>query len=164
MSCSTPTLCQGDPDDVRSDTDRDPGAVHDLPVYDLQERLAEPKRQEQQRIMDLEVFDSLQWQLHQLGKQAQMLNCVLNEQHLAQETLESELLEQMETFKGVHNSWTLLQDQIVQKRGELQRIPCVPQADWQNRHWLGPAAVSGEFGRHQHPFRIGQFGARHAKD
>ena len=60
--------------------------------------------------MDLEVFDSLQRQLHQLGKQAQMLNCVLNEQHFAQEALESELLEQMETFKNVHDSWTLFQD------------------------------------------------------
>ena len=108
-SGSTPTLCHGDPDDVRSDdTDRDQGAVHNLSVYELQERLAESERQEQQRMVDLEVFDSFQWQLHQLGKQAQMLNCVLNEQHLAQEALESELLEQMETFKNVHDSWTLL--------------------------------------------------------
>ena len=73
--------------------------VHNLSVYELQERLAEPERQEQQRMVDLEVLDSLQWQLHLLVKQAQMLNCVLNEQHLAQETLKSELLEQMETFK-----------------------------------------------------------------
>ena len=93
--------------------------VHNLSVCELQEHLAEPERQEQQRMVDLEVFDSLQRQLHQLGKQAQMLNCVLNEQHLAQETLKSELLEQMETFKNVHDSWTLVRDQIVQKRGWL---------------------------------------------
>ena len=50
--------------------------VHNHSVYELQERLAEPERQEQQRKVDLEVFDSLQRQLHQVGKQAQMLNCV----------------------------------------------------------------------------------------
>ena len=48
-----------------------------------------------------------------------MLNCVLNEQHSAQETLESELLEQMETFKNVRDSWTLVQVQIEQKCGWL---------------------------------------------
>ena len=42
--------------------------VHNLSVYELQERLAEPERQEQQRMVDLEVFDSLQQQLHQLGQ------------------------------------------------------------------------------------------------
>ena len=93
--------------------------VYNLSVYKLQERLAEPERQEQQRMVDLEVFDSLQRQLHQLSKQEQMLDCVLNEQHLAQEGLESELLEQMETFKNVRDSWTLVQDQIEQKRGWL---------------------------------------------
>ena len=93
--------------------------VHNLAVYELQERLAEPERQEQQRMVDLEVFSSLQQQLHQLGKQAQLLNCVFNEQHLAQETLKSELLEQMEIFKNVRYSWTLVQNQIVQKRGWL---------------------------------------------
>ena len=56
--------------------------VYNLSVYELQERLAEPERQEQQRMVDLEVFDSLQRQLHQLGEQAQMLDCVLIEQHL----------------------------------------------------------------------------------
>ena len=58
--------------------------VYNLSVYELQERLAEPERQEQQRMVDLEVVDSLQRQLRQLGKQAQMLNCVLSEQHFAQ--------------------------------------------------------------------------------
>ena len=70
-------------------------------------------------MVDPEVFHSLQRQLHQLGKQAQMLNCVLNEQYFAQETLESELLEQMETCKNVRDGWTLVQDQIEQKRGWL---------------------------------------------
>ena len=37
----------------------------------------------------------------------------------AQETLESELLEQVETFKNVRGGWTLVQDQIEQKRGWL---------------------------------------------
>ena len=46
-----------------------------------------------------------------------MLNRVLNEQHFAQEALESELFEQVETFKNVRNGWTLVQDQIVQKLG-----------------------------------------------
>ena len=88
-------------------------------MYELQERLAEPECQKQQCMVDLEVFDSLQRHLHQLGKQAQMLNCALNEQHFAQEALKSELLEQMETFKNVRDSWTLVQDQIEQKRGWL---------------------------------------------
>ena len=41
---------------------------------------------------------------------------------------------------------------------------------WQNRHCFRPAAVSGEIGRHQHPFRLGhvshqwQCGARHDGD
>ena len=58
--------------------------VYNLSVYELQERLAEPERQEQQRMVDLEVVDSLQRQLRQLGRQAQMLNCVLSEQDFAQ--------------------------------------------------------------------------------
>ena len=132
--------------------------VHNLSVYELQERLAAPERQEQQCMVDLEVFDSLQRQLHQLGKQAQMLNCVLNEQHFAQEALESELLEQMETFKNVHDSWTLVQDQIEEKRG-----------------WLFGETVIGSHPQQcqvelQHPFRLGhvchqwQCGAPHDGD
>ena len=45
------------------------------------------------------------------------------------------------------------QDEIVQKREELHRMPCVRHADWRDRHWLGPAPVSGEIGWHQHQFR-----------
>ena len=33
--------------------------MNKLSVYELQERLAEPERQEQQRMVDLEVFNSL---------------------------------------------------------------------------------------------------------
>ena len=104
--------------------------VHNHSVYKLQERLAEPERQEQQRRVDLEVFDSLQRRLHRLGGQAQMLNCVLNEQHLAQETLKSELLEQMETFKNVHDSWAGPGSDRAEAR----------LADWRNRHRFRPTA------------------------
>ena len=42
--------------------------VHNLSVCVLQDRRVELERQEQQRMVDLEVFDSLQRQLHQLGE------------------------------------------------------------------------------------------------
>ena len=67
--------------------------------------------------------------------------------------MESELLTKMETLNSVHESWMLDQDEIVQKRDELHRMPCVRHAEWRDRHWLGPAPVSGEIGWHQHQFQ-----------
>ena len=88
--------------------------THDLPVRALQECLAEPERSEK----------------GQSAETAQQFEfCARLETQLeAQEALESELLAKMDTLKSVHESWMLDQDEIMQKRDELHRMPCVRHA------------------------------------
>jgi len=80
---------------------------NDLSVRELQERLAELERQEQEQ--STETAQEFEFRAR------------LEEQTKAQEARESELLAQMEALKSVQESWTLDQDQIVQKRDELHR-------------------------------------------
>ena len=97
----------------------DQGVVHDLSVRALQERLAELERSEQEQ--SAETAQEFEFRAR------------LEKQPEAQEALESELLAKMETLKSVHTSWMLDQDEIVQKRDELHRMPGVRHADWRDR-------------------------------
>ena len=134
-----PRCAKGDLRERGDDPVLDQGVVHNLSVRALQERLAELERSEKEQ--SAETAQEFEF-------------CARLEKQLeAQEALESELLAKMETLKSVHVSWMLDQDEIVQKRDELHRMPCVRHADWRDRHWLGPAPVSGEIGWHQHQFR-----------